>query len=780
MARRHGDLNAYQVFDFRKGLDLKTSPLTLALTRGQNSVRKADNIVYSSSGAASKRFDRATLTTSSVGASVAITGGHQYVQSGGSTFVLFGGNDGKIYKLNTDGTTTTLATGLTTGTKWFFATYNDIEIICNRADAPRKTTDGATIGTLGGSPPATGGPVAVHGNRVFMFDATQKSRLSWCALNNEEDWLTANDAGSLLVSENDGSNCLNLVPSINELVIVKGSRPYRLQGTNPSTFSLTNLVPTTGSVGAVSHHGAVFARNEVWYASLAGIIGLATVQQFGDIRSSFASDRISPYFEAGTGYTLSLQNLDDAVAAYDAQNNRLYVAVDSDADDQNDLVLVYDLQLNAWSVWPNVKIASMWPVKNAATGLVEIYAGGYDGHVRVLNRDVSTNAIDGHVRHLSCLNAPGVEKSPRHVFLYLKEQGNYCVVPGTRVLTQDLRWVPVESLRVGDALLGFDEHATRSRRQIVPSYVVSTGVVQRPVWAFTLSDGTVLRSSSEHPWLVARKGNPRARWETTEDIARAVHDKRWRGRRARVFPRFLPVWETATTNAAGYLAAAFDGEGCVGSRGRDKAGMSVSMAQRKNEMLARVEELLTAEGVNHASRPRPNGVCEVDLLGRFADRLGFLGTYRPVRLLARLAEQLYSRRIAPRLEAIEWLEVVAAEYLGECDVIAMGTSSRTYFAEGFGAHNTVSVDTKFDFGATGGQTYTASLLGGSKTLGVTWTLGTDPLGAKEQIIKRIDLRGVGEFLEIGVRNQNAGQKFTLYGYECLWRHRRVVRRGTAA
>lgn len=522
MAKRTGsagsNLKPYSVFDFRKGLDLKTSALTLALSRGQNSVRKADNIVYSSSGAASKRFDQTTLTTSSVGASVAITGGHQYVQSDGDTYILFGGNDGKIYKLNSDGTTTTLATGLTTGTKWYFATYNDIEIICNRADAPRKTTDGSTIGTLSGSPPSTGGPVVVHGNRVFMLEATSKSKLSWCALNNEEDWTTASDAGSLFVSENDGSNAINLVPSIEELIIVKGSRPYRLQGTNPSTFALTNLVPTTGSVGAVSHQGAVFAGNEVWYTSLAGVVGLSTVFQFGDLKSSFASDRISPYFEAGSGYTLSLQNLDDAVAAYDSQNNRLYFAVDSDADDENDLLLVYDLQLNAWSVWPDQSIASMWPVKSASTGLVEIYAGGYDGHIRVLNRDVSTNAIDGHVRHLSCLNAPGVEKSPRYAFLYLKEEG------------------------------------------------------------------------------------------------------------------------------AGSL----------------------------------------------------------------------------------------------------------------------------------------SVDSKFDFGATGGQTYSVSLSGGSALLGTSFTLGTSTLGGKDQIVKRIDLSGTGEFLELGFRNQSAGQGFTIYGYEVLYRDRRAIRRGTAA
>jgi len=517
MARQRSDLFSYQVFDFRKGLDIKTSPLTLSLTKGQNAVRRADNMVYTSSGGVTKRFDQTTLTTSSVGASVAITGGHQLRRSNGNDYVLFGTDNGKVYLLNSDGTTTELATGLTNSTKHYFTTYNDLAIWGNRADTPKKY-DGTTWGNLGGSPPSTAGPWAVHGNRVFALDATQKSRLSWCALNDEEDWTTANNAGSLLVSENDGSNAMNLIASINELVIVKGRRPYRLQGTSPSTFALTNLVPTTGSVGSVSHLGAVFALNDVWYLAAPGVVSLSTVFNFGDIKAKFASDRISPYFEAGSGYTLSLQNLANAVTAYDEQNNRLYVAVDSNADGKNDLVLAYDLRLGSWSVWTNQSIASMWPVYNSSTGVTEIYAGTYTGHVRALNRDVSTNAIDGHFRHLSDLGLPGWEKKVRYAYFYLKEEGNY----------------------------------------------------------------------------------------------------------------------------------------------------------------------------------------------------------------------------------------------------------------------SVTIDTKYDFGATGGQTYTASLLGGSKTLGVNWTLGTDPLGSKEQIVKRIDVRGFGEFVEFGVRNANAGEPYTCYGYQAFARPVRQIRRGTAA
>ena len=513
-------LQTYQIFNFKQGLDLKTSPLDLGVKSNQNSLTKADNCVYTISGGVTKRFDLQKLTTSSIGGSVVITGGAEFVKSDGTRFVAFGADNGSVYRLNTDGTTATFHTGATTGTRWYFETYNDKLIFCNRADAPRKTTDASTSAVLGGTPPAKGGPVRKHGNRVFFFDATagNKSTLFWSALNEEENYTSANNAGSAVISQNDGSDLIDMVPGINELVLFKGSRPYRLQGTSPSTFSITNVVPTTGSKGAISTQGATFAVNDVWYLANNGILNLRTVLNFGDLKASYASDKISPYWEPNSDFTLGLQTLSNGVLVYDSQNNRIYCAVSSGTTSQNDTVLVIDLRTNGWSVWQDVAIASMWPVYNTATGVTDIYAGGYDGHVYRLNQNVSSMTIDGHARHLSALNSPGIQKSPRHGFFYLKEEGDFAV----------------------------------------------------------------------------------------------------------------------------------------------------------------------------------------------------------------------------------------------------------------------TIDTKFDFGATGGQVYTASLLGGSHTLGVNWVLGVDPLGAKDQIVKRIDMAGVGEFLEVGVRNQNAGQPFTWYGYQILWRARRAVRSSTAA
>ena len=559
MPRSAADLKTYSVFDLSGGLDVKTSPLKGAVSRRQNTLEMARNCVLSTAGAVSKRFDTQRATTtgpiggtaqqttlgyvltgglgdfiagnagkflptlgfldSSAGgtSTVVVSGGIEYVKSDGTRQIVFGTTEGKLYKLNTNGSVTELASGLAVGTKWYFATYHDLLLIGNRVDAPRKY-DGTTVGVLGGSPPTGGGPVCVHGNRVFWLNGVTKSRLTWSALDNEEDYTSATNAGAVDVSPNDGSDLVAFVPSVNELVLLKGARPYRLQGTSPATFTITNVVPTTGSVGAVSPQAAVFALNDVWYLGSPGLTRLTAVQGFGDLRESFPSAPIQPYFEEDTDFTLSLANLDDAVMAYDSQRNRIYVAVDADGDDKNDTVLCYDGATKGWTVWAGMSVASMWPVRNMTTGQTEMYAGGYDGHIRVLNRDVAENAVDAEARHLSALGSPGVEKSVRHGFIYLKEQGN----------------------------------------------------------------------------------------------------------------------------------------------------------------------------------------------------------------------------------------------------------------------TTVRVDTKLDFGATGGQVFTVSQLGSSHTLGINWVLGQDPLGVQAQIVKRINIHGTGEFFEIGVKNENAGEGFTWYGMEIFYRERRVIRRGTGA
>jgi hypothetical protein len=424
-------LERFSVSNLRGGLDVKSSPQELASNpKYRNRLSRANHIEFPKAGGVSKRRDAVRYNATTLGAAVHITGGFQFRHSNGTNENLCGTTDGRVVRLNTDGTTTNLGTGLTVDTRWYFDQFNDLVLICNRTDAPRSY-DGTTFGAAAGSPPATGGPVAVHSNRAFMLDATNTRRVSWCALNTPTDWTTASNAGSMTVSSKIGSPLMFLLPLTSELALGHRDTVTRLQGTAPSTYAITNAVPAQVSIGGVSHQGAVFGANDGWYLSQRGVHRLGPTQDFGDLEESYASELIDPYFTADTDFTVSLNQLDKAVACYDSQNNRLYFGVDTNGDGQNDTVFCLDVFLNlatdgdgGWSVWPDVSCASLWPVYTGANG-VEVFMGGYDGFVRRLNVADDENAIDAEFSHTTDLGKPGIQKNLRRLVVYASEEGDH-------------------------------------------------------------------------------------------------------------------------------------------------------------------------------------------------------------------------------------------------------------------------------------------------------------------------------------------------------------------
>lgn len=320
-------LRIYRCFDFSGGLDVNTSAPKLALSKGQKWLGESTNTVYNNDGAVTKRFDTAVFNhVDNLGAGVAITGGIHYRTSTGLQEIVVGTTDGRIVRLNLDGTTTNLASGLSRARRWSFAIFNDELICCNGVDAPRLY-DGTTVALLGGSPPALGSVAVSHRNRVWMLDNEHKSRLSWSALNNHEDWTTTSNAGFNYVNPKDGQSCTGLLSLLGgELIVTKHNALYRVQG---STYDDISTVPVSAgsNVGNVSFQSLVQAGNDAFFVSSHGIHTLAGVVQFGDLREAFITNRIDPYFTPNTEFTVRLELLDNSRAVYDRQNRRLMFSV---------------------------------------------------------------------------------------------------------------------------------------------------------------------------------------------------------------------------------------------------------------------------------------------------------------------------------------------------------------------------------------------------------------------------------------------------------------------
>lgn len=259
-------------------------------------------------------------------------------------------------------------------------------------------------------------------------------------------------------------------------------------------------------------------------------------------------------------------------------------------------------------------------------------------------------------------------------------QMSYCVAPDTKILTADLRYICASSVRKGMKLVGFDEERPDKgkQRRFREAKVQSAKRIQRPCYTFTLSDGTTVTCSAEHRWLVSTAGG-RTEWKMTKDLVYTD----------RIFKPF-DVWGSQSGWDAGYLSAAFDGEGHL-ALDPDGQLVGITFAQKPNSMLTKVRTALAFHGFDFReyAYEANRGVVHLNIAGGRAQLARFLGEIRPQRLLDKFSVDMLrtiSRRDGRGLVQAP-PRVVDLRYVGVQDVIAIKTSTRTFIAEGLASHN---------------------------------------------------------------------------------------------
>jgi len=268
-----------------------------------------------------------------------------------------------------------------------------------------------------------------------------------------------------------------------------------------------------------------------------------------------------------------------------------------------------------------------------------------------------------------------------------------CLTAGHKILTSDLRYVPVETLGMGDKLLAFEAEATKGKkRRWVESEVVANHPVKAEVYKITLSDGTILEATKDHPFLSQYRGNQYI-WKTVEELYKQFKKA---GSHIR-FRRTLPVWSTDTSYEAGYLAGFYDSEGCLCQTEVKPQGRRFVVSACQNKLAAKQKENpcyrtavdYTAKlGYTISNRSKSDArenIHTFDVLGGITEVLRFLGSVRPKRLLEKLdISKLGQLRSTTKID----LYIIDIKLVGIKTVFALGTTSETYISEGFLSHNT--------------------------------------------------------------------------------------------
>jgi hypothetical protein len=257
-----------------------------------------------------------------------------------------------------------------------------------------------------------------------------------------------------------------------------------------------------------------------------------------------------------------------------------------------------------------------------------------------------------------------------------KHMDGYCLVPGTRVLTKDLRWQQIELLEPGDELIGFEEQYEPGHhgRRFRTTKVLSVKFITRPCVRLITSDGTSVVSSTEHKWLV--KSGSNQRWTPAS--------------RLHVGTRIASIgtWTEEFTKEAGWLAGMYDGEGWVYSHSGPRKVCALGVSQNEGPIAEHLRQALKSRGFSftdyHRDPHLPEGESNrrFHIQGGISEELRLLGMIRPERLVAK-AEKLWDGRQT----RTGYAEVVSKEKLDEQEVVAVQTDCGTFIAEGWLSHN---------------------------------------------------------------------------------------------
>ena len=260
-----------------------------------------------------------------------------------------------------------------------------------------------------------------------------------------------------------------------------------------------------------------------------------------------------------------------------------------------------------------------------------------------------------------------------------------CLTPDHKVLTADLRYVELGSIKAGDKLTSFDEmhydSPGRSRR-------FKTGVVNavkrevKPVYEVTLLSGKKFKVTEDHLWLT--KLGSSLVWKTTAQLRNGTR-----------VPKVLDEWETDTTYDGGWLAGMYDGEGCYYTR-KTSAGVvgQLSISQKSGLVLGKLKEkLLELVGLdNITSTDNRKDVISLRIKGGLRGIASVLGSIRPSRLLSKFIPEHLGKMQTSNSQVDT---VISKVLLGNMEIVEIDVDAGTMIVEGYPHHNCYQHDESY-------------------------------------------------------------------------------------
>lgn len=281
------------------------------------------------------------------------------------------------------------------------------------------------------------------------------------------------------------------------------------------------------------------------------------------------------------------------------------------------------------------------------------------------------------------------EGKPVRILILKARKEGLCLDPSTRVLTEDLRWVPIDSVAPGDRLIATDEEPPGGKghhRRMRVATVEAKRAVRKRAYRLRMSDGRELIATAGHRFLTKR-GRAMPTWRSVERMKPGTDEIR----------HITEPWEEPAYKD-GWFGGFLDGEGTV--RRKERAGCEMVVTQRPGPTCDRARRYLV-DG-NYTMREEIDNRTMEEAPGRFGDnpvlRLGvgrmneifrLVGQTRPTRFLR--SDWWEGKELPGKRSGCAWASVVSIEELNVRRMIDLQTDTKTFIAEGFVSHNSTMV-----------------------------------------------------------------------------------------
>lgn len=280
--------------------------------------------------------------------------------------------------------------------------------------------------------------------------------------------------------------------------------------------------------------------------------------------------------------------------------------------------------------------------------------------------------------------------------------GQNCVEVNTPVLKQDLTWVPVGDLKVGDKIVGFDEGRSpfdrcrnaegvweskteRGGRQVRSTEVTEHEIQTKPCVEVELSNGDKIITTKDHYWLGRAEKDDNLRWYKSETL-----------REGQRIYKYCNVWEQDKTYESGWLSGFISGEGTLKSSPKSCV-QGIDFCQRPGVTWDKALEYSEKVGLPLCGTrtPRTGGLGRGDV--QYSGYLG--GKWKTIEYIGRLGIDRFREKIdwdnfGSLKGQVEDVFVVSVKDVGDRQVAVMGTSTSTFIAGGYAMHNCKKFDTK--------------------------------------------------------------------------------------